>query len=49
MDLYQSLGTENVADVVRRSRLRWFGHVERENNDDWVTGICMQIPKCGWH
>ena len=36
-DLYQSLGIENVAEVVRRSRLRWFGHVERKDKDDWVS------------
>ena len=36
-DLYHSLGIENVAEVVRRSRLRWFGHVERKDKDDWVS------------
>ena len=25
-----------VADVVRRGRLRWFGHLERKSVDDWV-------------
>ena len=23
--------------MVRRGRLRWFGHVERKNGDDWVS------------
>ena len=27
---------ESVSDVVRRGRLRWFGHVERKQPDDWV-------------
>ena len=36
-DLYHSLGIENVAEVVRHSRLRWFGHVERKDKDDWVS------------
>ena len=27
---------EGVSDVVRR--LRWYGHVERKNVDDWVSG-----------
>ena len=35
VDLYQRLGIENVADVVRRERLRWFGieHVERRDKE----------------
>ena len=37
MDLYSLLGVESVADVVRCRRLRWFGHLERENGDDWVS------------
>ena len=24
-------------DVVRRGRLRWFGHIERKIKDDWVA------------
>jgi hypothetical protein len=27
----------SVTDVVRRGRLRWFGHVERMPGDDWVS------------
>ena len=26
-----------MSDVVRRGRLRWFGHVERKQKDDWVS------------
>ena len=26
-----------VADVVRRGRLRWFGHLEPISVDDWVS------------
>jgi len=29
---------ESVSDVVRRGRLRWFGHVERKEDSDWVKG-----------
>ena len=36
-DLYQSLGIESVAEVVRRGRLRWFKHVERKDKDDWAS------------
>src|SRR5437899_398898 len=31
------LGIEGVEEVVRRGRLRWFGHVERKEADDWVS------------
>jgi hypothetical protein len=36
-ELRMRLGIESVLDLVRRSRLRWFGHVERKNNNDWVS------------
>ena len=34
VDLYSLLRVESMAEVVRRSRLRWFGHVERKNGDN---------------
>ena len=37
VELYRRLGVEEVADVVRRGRLRWFGHLERKGRDDWVS------------
>ena len=36
-DLCNLLGINCVADVVRRGRLRWFGHLERKGVDDWVS------------
>ena len=36
-DLCNLLGINCVADVVRRGRLRWFGHLERKSVDDWVS------------
>src|SRR5258706_73242 len=35
MELNQRLSVDGVADIVRYGRLRWFGHLERKNNDDW--------------
>ena len=37
-----------MAEVVRRGRLRWFGHVEHKSGDDWVSPyqpveMCMVV------
>ena len=34
------LGIDCVSDLVRRSRLRWFGHVVRKDDQQWVKK-CM--------
>ena len=31
------LGIQCVANVVRHGRLRWFGHLERKSENDWVS------------
>jgi hypothetical protein len=31
-----------VAEVVRRGRLGWFGHVERKDRSDWVSA-CREL------
>mgnify|MGYP001824797758 CR=1 FL=1 len=36
-ELYRRLGIVSVTDVVRRGRLRWFGHLERKKRSDWVS------------
>ena len=36
-ELRLGLGIEGVEEVVRSGRLRWFGHVERKEADDWVS------------
>ena len=52
-DLYNLLGINCVADVVRRGRLRWFGHLERKSVDDWVSacrGLVVEgagVGRCG--
>ena len=32
--------------MVRHGRLRWFGHVERKNGDDWVSA-CRNVVVAG--
>jgi hypothetical protein len=41
-ELRARLGIECVAEVVRRGRLRWFGHIERKDKDDWVSS-CREL------
>ena len=36
VELREKLGIEKIGDVMRRSRLRWMGHVLRKKEDDWV-------------
>ena len=37
-ELMRRLGTVRVLEVLRRDRLRRFGHVERKATDDWASG-----------
>ena len=46
MDLYSLLGVQSVDEVVRRGRLRWFGHVKRKSGDDWVSA-CRNVVVAG--
>ena len=49
VDLYSLLGVQSVAEVVRRGRLRWFGHVERKSADDWVSAcrnVVVAVVRC---
>ena len=40
------LGIDCVSDLVRRSRLRWFGHVVRKDDQQWVKK-CMDFKVDG--
>ena len=44
--LRERLGIEAIKDVVRRNRLRWFGHVERKEDSSWVKK-CMTVEVDG--
>src|SRR5207244_4086203 len=44
--LRSRLGIECVVEMVRRGRLRWFGHVERMVGGEWV-GACRNVKVGG--
>ena len=44
--LYSLLGVQSVAEVMRRGRLRWFGHMERQSGNDWVPA-CRNVEVVG--
>ena len=46
VELRERLGIEGVVEVMRRGRLRWFGHVERKEVDDWVSA-CRNLEVAG--
>ena len=41
-DIMLRLDIEEVLNVVRRGRLRWFGHVQRKEECDWMSA-CRDI------
>ena len=41
-ELRQQLGIDSESNVIRRSRLRWFDHVERNDDGDWVKA-CQRL------
>ena len=45
-ELRKRLGIVSVSSLVSHGRLRWFGHVERKNADDWVSA-CRKLEVTG--
>jgi len=45
-ELRERLGIECIKSCIRKSRLRWFGHVERQHDDSWVKK-CRDISVNG--
>ena len=41
-ELRRKLNLEEIGVVLRRRRLRWFGHVERKDENDWVR-MCSYL------
>ena len=49
-ELRERLGVDDIALVLQQNRLRWYGHVLRKDDDDWVKK-CMEHevrPKKTW-
>ena len=46
VELRRRFGVEGVVEIMRRGRLRWFGHVERKEADDWVSA-CKNFEVAG--
>ena len=44
-ELRSRLGVEAIGEVCRRNRLRWFGHVERKDDKDWVKKVTRKELK----
>ena len=44
MELRERLGVDDIALVLQQNRLRWYGHVLRKDDDDWVKK-CMAYMK----
>jgi len=40
-ELRELLGLESVSLMIKRSRLRWFGQMERKDDNDWVKRYIM--------
>ena len=38
----RTVPAKSVVNVVRRGRLRWFGHLELRSVDDWVSA-CRKV------
>ena len=46
VDLYNLLNVWSIADVARRGRLRWFGHLECKGVYDWAL-VCRNVVVAG--
>jgi len=46
VDLLDRLGLESIADILSMNRLRWFGHVERMDAENWVSA-CREVKVAG--
>jgi len=45
-ELRERVGVDNVRNVVRTNRLRWYGHVKEKREEDWVKK-CVEWEMVG--
>ena len=45
-ELRERLGIDDIALILQQNRLRWYGHVLRKDDDDWVKK-CMEYEVVG--
>ena len=38
-ELRKLIGLEPITTVIRSGRLRWYGHVMRKRDEDWVKNV----------
>ena len=38
-ELRAQMGVDSIVDVMRRRRLRWYGHIERREDDSWLKKV----------
>jgi len=38
-ELREKLGTDDIILVLQQNRMRWYGHVLRKEDNDWVKKI----------
>ena len=44
-ELRRRIGIESITDVIRRGRLRWYGHMQRKDDSEWVKKITqLEVP-----
>ena len=49
-DLNKGLNVGAVTDVLRQARLRWFGHLERKDSNDWVSSCRnLEVMSAKYH
>ena len=41
-ELRKLVGVESIIIVIRRCKMRWYGHVMRKIDEDWMSK-CMEI------
>ena len=46
-ELWATLGIVPITDVMRRERLRWFGHTERKDEENWLRKVQTLVVGLG--